>query len=197
MHLTCGNHALRCPGVPGEVCTVVPASGSRSSIRDRVTAWHRNGRPPPHMFDPSLGERVGPGGRLLDSRPAGWLGFPSQCLGRRPRAELKPRSPPTWARRRTSGRGSSGARESDWDQGPGPGHAQLWTKPTSLITWPVPILIPLGSNGRVRCARPWFRGAHRRTPAQRPAAAPRTGPGPRPHPPTPPSSGPGRRSVTS
>jgi hypothetical protein len=30
MHLACRNHALRCPGVPGEVCTVVPASGSRS-----------------------------------------------------------------------------------------------------------------------------------------------------------------------
>jgi hypothetical protein len=34
MHLACGNHALRCPRVPGEVCTVVPASGSRSSVQD-------------------------------------------------------------------------------------------------------------------------------------------------------------------
>ena len=34
MHLTCGNHALRCPGVPGRVCTVVPASGSRSNVQD-------------------------------------------------------------------------------------------------------------------------------------------------------------------
>ena len=32
MHLNCENHALRCPGVPGVVCTVVPASGSRSSL---------------------------------------------------------------------------------------------------------------------------------------------------------------------
>jgi hypothetical protein len=30
MRLTCGNHAPRCPGMPGKVCTVVPASGSRS-----------------------------------------------------------------------------------------------------------------------------------------------------------------------
>jgi hypothetical protein len=32
MHLTCGNRARRCPEVPGRVCTVVPASGSRSSL---------------------------------------------------------------------------------------------------------------------------------------------------------------------
>ena len=32
MHLNCGNHARRCPKVPGVVCTVVPASGSRSSL---------------------------------------------------------------------------------------------------------------------------------------------------------------------
>ena len=31
MNLNCRNHAVRCPGVPGEVCTVVPVSGSRSS----------------------------------------------------------------------------------------------------------------------------------------------------------------------
>ena len=31
-HLNCENHALRCPRVPGVVCTVVPASGSRSSL---------------------------------------------------------------------------------------------------------------------------------------------------------------------
>jgi hypothetical protein len=31
INLTCENHALRCPGVPGEVRTVVPVSGSRSS----------------------------------------------------------------------------------------------------------------------------------------------------------------------
>ena len=31
MHLNCEDHAGRCPKVPGIVCTVVPASGSRSS----------------------------------------------------------------------------------------------------------------------------------------------------------------------
>jgi len=34
IHVTCGNRAWRGPGVPGRVCTVVPASGSR-------TTWHR------------------------------------------------------------------------------------------------------------------------------------------------------------
>jgi hypothetical protein len=29
-HLNCENHARMCPKVPGIVCTVVPASGSRS-----------------------------------------------------------------------------------------------------------------------------------------------------------------------
>jgi len=52
MRFTCGNHALRYPGAPGEVCTVVPASGSRSSIRDRAIALHRNGRPSPHELTP-------------------------------------------------------------------------------------------------------------------------------------------------
>jgi len=32
MHVTCENNAWRCPQVPGRVCTVVPASGSRSSL---------------------------------------------------------------------------------------------------------------------------------------------------------------------
>ena len=32
--LICGNHALGCPGMPGKVCTVVPASGSRSNVQD-------------------------------------------------------------------------------------------------------------------------------------------------------------------
>ena len=32
MHVTCENHAWRCPQVPGRVCTVVPVSGSRSSL---------------------------------------------------------------------------------------------------------------------------------------------------------------------
>jgi hypothetical protein len=33
-HLNCVNHAGRGPEVPGRVCTVVPASGSRSSTRN-------------------------------------------------------------------------------------------------------------------------------------------------------------------
>jgi hypothetical protein len=32
MRLNCENNARRCPEVPGRVCTVVPASGSRSSL---------------------------------------------------------------------------------------------------------------------------------------------------------------------
>jgi hypothetical protein len=31
MHLSCENRAGRCPQVPGVVCTVVPASGSRAA----------------------------------------------------------------------------------------------------------------------------------------------------------------------
>lgn len=33
MDLNCGNPAGRCPGVPGKVCTAVPASGSRTNKR--------------------------------------------------------------------------------------------------------------------------------------------------------------------
>jgi len=32
MHLTCEDHTQRCPEMPGRVSTVVPASGSRSSL---------------------------------------------------------------------------------------------------------------------------------------------------------------------
>jgi hypothetical protein len=38
MDLNCGNPAGRCPGVPGKVCTVVPASGSQTTTRDRDTS---------------------------------------------------------------------------------------------------------------------------------------------------------------
>jgi hypothetical protein len=76
MHLNCGNHALRCSKVPGIVCTVVPASGSRSRTEIPI-ARHRKERPATANVDPSLEKRVGAGGRLLESHPAGWLGFPS------------------------------------------------------------------------------------------------------------------------
>jgi hypothetical protein len=61
MQLDCENDAGKCPKVPGKVCTVVPASGSRSSIGDRATARHKNERPPPHQLTPSLRKRVGAG----------------------------------------------------------------------------------------------------------------------------------------
>jgi hypothetical protein len=48
MHLTCGNHALRCPKVPGIVCTVVPASGSRSN--SEITLARHRGKAPPSRF---------------------------------------------------------------------------------------------------------------------------------------------------
>jgi hypothetical protein len=45
MRSTCENHALRCPGMPGKVCTVVPASGSRSNVRDHHSpAWSKGSR---------------------------------------------------------------------------------------------------------------------------------------------------------
>jgi hypothetical protein len=81
MHLYCQNHAGRCPKVPGKVCTVVPASGSRSSIGDRVIARHRNERPPPHELTPRSESELGPGGRLLESRPAGWCETPVIAVG--------------------------------------------------------------------------------------------------------------------
>ncbi len=43
MRLTCGNHALRCPGMPGKVCTVVPASGSRSNVQDHQSPAQSKG----------------------------------------------------------------------------------------------------------------------------------------------------------
>jgi hypothetical protein len=93
MHLYCGNHAGRCLS-PGKVCTVVPASGSRSSIGDRPIARHRNGRPPPHILTPRLESELRSGGWL-----AGWLGLP---LGRHrgPPANGTRSSPclPTWSR---------------------------------------------------------------------------------------------------
>jgi hypothetical protein len=59
MHLNCGNHAGRCPEVPGVVCTVVPASGSRSSL-----------------LTPRLKSELGPGGRPTGDAPVGWLELP-------------------------------------------------------------------------------------------------------------------------
>lgn len=51
MHLNCENHAGRCPEVTGVVCTVVPASGSRSSLltlaNERVLAWWQPRRDAP------------------------------------------------------------------------------------------------------------------------------------------------------
>jgi hypothetical protein len=44
--------------VPGEVCTVVPESGSRISIGYRVIARHRNERPPPHQLTPRSGSEL-------------------------------------------------------------------------------------------------------------------------------------------
>jgi hypothetical protein len=46
MRLTCGNHALRCPGMPGKVCTVVPASGSRSNVQDHQSPAQSKGSGP-------------------------------------------------------------------------------------------------------------------------------------------------------
>ena len=56
MQVNCGNNACRCPGMPGIVCTVVPANGSRSSI-----------------LIPRLTSELGPGGRATGVAPAGWL----------------------------------------------------------------------------------------------------------------------------
>jgi len=39
MHLNCENHARKCPKVPGVVCTVVPASGSRSRFPPGAPRW--------------------------------------------------------------------------------------------------------------------------------------------------------------
>ena len=61
MQLDCENDAGKCPKVPGKVCTVVPASGSRSSIGDRATARHKNERPPPHKLTPRSESELGPG----------------------------------------------------------------------------------------------------------------------------------------
>jgi len=59
MHSYCQNRAGRCPKVPGKVCTVVPASGSRGSVRDRDSSAQRKNSPaapadlerrPPHTL---------------------------------------------------------------------------------------------------------------------------------------------------
>jgi hypothetical protein len=81
MHLNCANHAGRCPGVPGKVCTVVPASGSRSSIGDRAMSRHRKERPPAASVDPSPRKRVGLWRRGDRSR-ARLDGWDSRCSGR-------------------------------------------------------------------------------------------------------------------
>ena len=78
MQLACENDAWKCPNVPRRVCTVVPASGSRSSIGDRAEARHRNERPPPHQLTPRSASELGPGCRPSESRPAEWRGLPSQ-----------------------------------------------------------------------------------------------------------------------
>jgi len=60
MHLSCENHAWRCPGMPRRVCTVVPASGSRS-----------------RLLTPRLRSELGPGGGWPTGvAPAGRLGLP-------------------------------------------------------------------------------------------------------------------------
>src|SRR6185312_11708738 len=61
-HLNCENHVRRCPRVPGRVCTVVPASGSRS-----ITGNHGQvgiGRSARHrdLVTPRLRSELGPGG---------------------------------------------------------------------------------------------------------------------------------------
>jgi hypothetical protein len=62
MGLYCQNHAGRCPKVPGEVCTVVPASGSRSSIADRGSLGIGRSARHPHLLTPRSKSELGPGG---------------------------------------------------------------------------------------------------------------------------------------
>jgi hypothetical protein len=59
MHLNCENDAGRCPEVPWIVCTVVPASGSRSSL-----------------LTLRLNSELGPAGRPTGDAPVGWPGLP-------------------------------------------------------------------------------------------------------------------------
>ena len=84
--LTCGNKAWRCPGVPGVVCTVVPASGSRSSL---LTSRFKS--------------ELGPGARPAGDAPAGWPGLPyelrwtgGQAGGDSPNSGLARASPYRW-----------------------------------------------------------------------------------------------------
>jgi hypothetical protein len=104
MHLYCGNHAGRCLS-PGKVCTVVPASGSRSSIGDRPIARHRNGRPPPHILTPRLESELRSGGWLagLDSRLAGTVA--RQQMAPDPRPACRPGRGPHHRRHRRGHRG--------------------------------------------------------------------------------------------
>ena len=54
MHLNCENHVRRCPKMPGRVCRVVPASGSRSSLltpRSKSELQPGGGLPESHLPD--------------------------------------------------------------------------------------------------------------------------------------------------
>jgi hypothetical protein len=65
IHVTCGNHAWKCPGVPGRVCAVVPASGSRA-------IWHRGLPGPPQNSGHRRSRRDDrPASRRSDHPPAG------------------------------------------------------------------------------------------------------------------------------
>ena len=45
MHLSCGNHAARCPKVPVKVWTVVPVSGPGAA--SKITIARHSGKAPP------------------------------------------------------------------------------------------------------------------------------------------------------
>jgi hypothetical protein len=68
--LNCENYVRRCPKVPGRVCTVVPASGSRS-----ITGNHGQvgiGRSARHrdLLTPRLRSELGPGREGQPTRPS-------------------------------------------------------------------------------------------------------------------------------
>src|SRR6478735_7719143 len=59
MHLNCETMPGNAPKVPGRACTVIPASGSRSSIGNHGQL-SIGGAPPPASADPRLKSKLGP-----------------------------------------------------------------------------------------------------------------------------------------
>ena len=68
MRLTCGNHALRCPEVPGRVRAVVPAKG-QATRASGPSGGDRSGPRRTGQFGPHILRRPWPGKNGLGARP--------------------------------------------------------------------------------------------------------------------------------